>query len=218
MINNKALLGSQSKRAWQLTNRFKYTALITLCALLLIGGTLAVLTAMTNEVINPFTFGNIDIKIDEDFTPWVIKEVRLTNETGENAVPGIVRAKIVPVLVDEANPVDGRGENLGAIGAPTGTRLPLGDFIFVFYESFAGGDSANWFYKDGYFYYKSVLQPGQTTSVPLLQNVELGPDIDPEKYEGINFNVEVLAEIVQAEGNAPFDAWGVTVTNGTVSR
>jgi len=186
---------------------------ITLCGLLLAGGSLAYMAAAMAPLTNPFTFGTTEIDIDEDFDGWDLKEVCLVNVAGEGRVPGVVRALLIPVLKDADS---GRtiGGDMGPLSDPTGgTELVLGDLTFELDPDW----ETNWFYKDGYFYYRTVLQPGETTA-PLLHRVRLTDDTPAmrEKYADITITVEVFADILQAAGGAASQAWGITVTGTTV--
>lgn len=182
-------------------------------SVLLIGTTLAFLHVITASATNPFTLGDVTVTIEEEFEGWDLKKVYLKNELTEKSVPGVARAMIVPVLKDTATG-DGLGGSLEALSEPVGNEMVVGDFTFYF----ADGWETSWFYKDGYFYYRQVLEPGETTT-QLLEKVALTEDT-PEKrseYEGITVEVEVLADILQAEGGAAAAAWGISVSHNTVS-
>ena len=180
----------------------KYTWLLAaLSGVLLVGVTFAYLSAMTDPKENPFSFGKIKIDIDEDFDGWVTKEVRLTND-GEDNVPGVVRAMIVVQLKDE----NGDGIN--------GDFDPDNEIELVYDANWA----TYWFFKDGFYYYREVLDPGVTTE-PLLSKVQLADDTPDmrEKYKDVTVEVVVMADIIQAANGAPEAAWGVYVTGTTVS-
>lgn len=179
----------------------------------LIGATIAFQHAITVTATNPFTLGEVTVTIKEEFDGWDTKKIYLTNDKTENSVPGVVRAMIIPVLKDTQSG-NGLGGSLEALSEPVNNEMVVGDFTFYF----ASDWYANWFYKDGYFYYRKVLEPGETTT-QLLDKVALTEDT-PEKqseYAGITVEVEVLADILQAEGGAAADAWGVIVNGNTVS-
>lgn len=187
--------------------------LFTLAAVVLVGGTLAFLHVITVTATNPFTFGNASITIEEEFDNWDMKKVFLTNDDLEENVPGVVRAMIVPVLKD-ATTGDGLGGTLQALSEPVDNKMVVGDFTFQFASDWA----SNWFYQDGYFYYRKVLEPGET-STQLLQKVTLTNDTQEKRkeYENVTVEVEVLADILQAEGGAAAEAWGITVSGSAVS-
>lgn len=176
-------------------------------------GTWAVLSAVTPTLTNPFTMGDTTVIIEENFAGWTVKQVQLKNGAGEDHVDGIVRASLVPIILD-ANGSDGRPANAGSMAAPTGNTMVMGDFTFVL----ASNWSTNWFYKDGYFYYRSVLAPGASTT-RLLEKVQLTNSTPAtiEQYKNYTITVEVLADILQATDAAAQDAWGVKVTGTTVT-
>lgn len=181
--------------------------------------TLMYLTAVTNTETNAFSIGTAGVVVDEpdidpDEVEWTTtsKPVYLRN-TGN--VDGVVRAMIVPVMKDdEGNVLSG---NLGNIEeAPTGTELVLGDITLHFADDWAD----NWFFQDGYFYYRKVLEAGDSTT-KLLAGVTL---TDEEKgltevsaADSVTVTIEVFADILQTEGSALAE-WGVTVDeNGAVT-
>lgn len=184
-----------------------------LSAVLLVSGTFAFLRTMTNTVQNQFEILNPEIKVGEDFDGWNYKQVWLEN-TGN--MPGVARAMIIPVLKDENDDSIGKGGVMAPLTEPDAYGvLVLGDFTFEFNPLWRN----NWFYKDGYFYCRTVLNPGDATQ-PLLERVSL-TDPDDEalgaRYEGVRLEVEVLADIIQADGDTPYEAWGVIVNGNNVS-
>lgn len=179
----------------------------------LIGTTLAFLHVITATATNPFTLGDTAITIDEEFEGWDMKKVYLTNEPTEKSVPGVVRAMIIPILKDMETG-NGLGGTLEALSEPVDNKMVIGDFTFYFADDWA----TNWFYKEGYFYYREVLNPGETTA-QLLEKVSLTENTIEKcrEYDGITIEVEVLADILQAENGAAADAWGIIVSGTTVS-
>ena len=71
-------------------------------------------------------------------------------------------------------------------------------------------DSTSWTYKDGYYYFNQILQPGQQTN-PLFTEVEIvGSKID-RTHGGSTLSITVNAYAVQSENNPaefPWDASG----------
>ena len=65
-------------------------------------------------------------------------------------------------------------------------------------------NNSDWTVKqsDGYYYYKKVLQPGNTTK-PLFTTVTIASDADPEILN--EFDIIIFAESVQSEGYSSFD-------------
>lgn len=86
-------------------------------------------------------------------------------------------------------------------------------------------NETDWFYKDGFYYHKAMVNTGGTTA-NLITSCQLKEGITPPvdttvtpnvKYD---LNVEIIAQTIQALGTtdtgdtpAVKDAWGVTVTN-----
>jgi len=171
-------------------------------AALLITTTFAFLYAITGSALNPFSFGKTTITIEEDFKGWDVKEVRLKNDQEDN-VPGVVRAMFVIVLKDKDT-----GSPLG------GDYDPYNEIGLVFAADWEDG----WFFKDGFYYYREVLLPGDTTS-PLLEKAFVINDTPQmwKKYANVIVEIEVMADILQASGGAPEAVWGVTVSGMTVS-
>ncbi|MDL2324702.1 hypothetical protein LJC61_06080 [Ruminococcaceae bacterium OttesenSCG-928-A16] len=192
-----------------------------LAVFLVVGLTFALMVVSMQAVTNPFRMGTGGVDIPEIVTStpegkieWGAntKQVSLSN-TGN--VPSVVRAMIVPQfkIADTSNFTQG---NLGQLTSPLGNTLEVGDFVLHFAESFdETGQSDNWFYKDGYFYYKTVLQPSGTTATNLLMGVTLKEGINPADYEGVEVYVDVLADCLQAVGAAPAE-WGITVQDTAV--
>jgi len=173
--------------------------------------TSALLTARTGSLVNPLAIGNTGVTVDETLDGWLAKQVRLRIPTGPAYVDSIVRAMIVPYIYD------GGGKlivsDLGTMAAPAGGQMALGDVILEFDSAWA----ANWFYKDGFFYYRTVLEPagGKNQTAPLLSKVSLAPAA-LTKYGGdAQVKVEVIADALQAEGQSWLE-WGVTVSGSTV--
>ena len=178
-------------------------------------GTIMYLTARTTTAVNAFSVweGQIQIVeegIDPDAVAWGSdsKPVQLMNP--EDAAPGVVRAMVLPYLTNAATG-ERLGGNLGELTAPSGTTMVLGDITF----HFASDWSANWFFKDGFFYYRKVLNPGEKTT-KLLSGLTLESGKEVE-YENVTVKVDITADILQKEGDAPLTEWGVNVSGNTVS-
>ena len=71
-------------------------------------------------------------------------------------------------------------------------------------------DTSLWMYNaaDGYFYYKGVLKPGETTAVPLLRAFTIDKNTG-NNYEGLEADIVIHMECVQAAGN------GIVIWNKT---
>ncbi len=62
--------------------------------------------------------------------------------------------------------------------------------------------------EDGWFYYKDVLLPGETTKEPLMEAYRLSPKTG-NAYQGKDAQILVSMETVQASGGA-LSIWGIT--------
>ena len=149
---------------------------------------------------------------------WDAEELKLRN-SGEESVPGVARVMIVPQLKakGEGGQTFGLGGDLGLLREPSSeapTILVMGDLTFYFAENWA----EKWFYRDGYFYYRNTLRPGEMTT-PLLEKVALSKDsaATRRKYADIVIRVEIMADILQADGGAPEAVWRIHAADGLVT-
>lgn len=203
-----------NRKIRQKRRKFLKTAGVILFILIIgIGTTFALLSKVTNTERNEFDFGKTEITVNEnpDWS-WESKEVTLTADAGSEYVPGVARAMIIPyVLGSDGNYML---SDLGELSSPTDNKMILGDFTLEFAEDW----NTYWFYKAGFFYYRQVLNPGQTTTM-LLKKVSLTNDTAEirKKYKDAGIKVEVMAGILQAESGAPQTEWGVKVIEGVVS-
>ena len=209
--------------------RIKRTTLMSLVSILIVlimvGTTMSMLNTKTETITNKFAFGQAKINIIENTYNWSSKQVKLQvplPAAGETIVPGVARVMFVPYIMNgtESEYVQ---SDLGAMTAPVGNKVTMGDIVLELSSTW----SNDWFYKDGFFYYKKVLYPeaGKNETPVLLTKVSFaGNAADMKtKYNGKQVNVEVMADILQAEGSAPdtgkvlITEWGVHVNNGTVT-
>lgn len=172
---------------------------------------------LTEPIVNAFSAGSIQVEIQEPgVDPGAVqwgtntKPVKLYNP--EDSIAGVVRAKLMPPAVYDTSG-NAVAVDTGTLSAPSGNTLVMGEFTL----HLADGWQNNWFYKDGWFYYNKILQPGETTT-QLLAGVTLTDPDKAESYKSYTVKVDVLADILQTEGNAPTTEWGVTVGgDGAVS-
>jgi hypothetical protein len=215
-LTHAAFSTTSTKRAGH-KKRSQILKLAVVLLVALIGfSTLAFLSTLTNTETNVFGIGKTEISIDENFNGWQTKEVRLGITTDADDVASIVRVMLVPYVID----TDGNYIicDMADFSAPLNNKMDLGDVILEFDPSW----SSNWIYgDDGYFYYRYVLYPETNynqTSL-LLTKVSLS-EAAQEKYgTDAQIKVELLADALQAEGNAPA-LWGLSadVASGTVSK
>ena len=184
---------------------------IALVLLIAVGGTVAYLSTRTNVKDNQFAFHPAGLEIVEDFDGWDAKQVLVKNTS--KTVPGAARVMLLPRVEDaDGNMVS---VDVGAMAAPASgsTTFTMGDFTFHLAEDWAD----NWFWQDGFFYCRTVLEP-EGLSPLLLEKVEFtGDDAAKSKYAGMKIKVDVLAGILQAEGGAAQSEWNVHVLGGVVS-
>lgn len=175
-----------------------------------IGGSLAWFTS-SDSITNPFSTASTDnpsnpnsgIKINEKFNKEeadntlpgdkVTKQVNVSNKATYDQ---LIRVKIKKVWKDakgnEKSDLDTKNINLNFENNLTDSNKP---------------EEGKWIEgSDGYYYYNGIVNPdGQTAN--LLESVTLSKDITNE-FKGLNFDVVVASEGVQAANGAVNDSWG----------
>ncbi|STB55065.1 SipW-dependent biofilm matrix protein BsaA [Clostridium perfringens] len=175
-----------------------------------IGGSLAWFTS-SDSITNPFSTASTDnpsnpnsgIKINEKFNKEeadntlpgdkVTKQVNVINKATYDQ---LIRVKIKKVWKDakgnEKSDLDTKNINLNFENNLTDSNKP---------------EEGKWIEgSDGYYYYNGIVNPdGQTAN--LLESVTLSKDITNE-FKGLNFDVVVASEGVQAANGAVNDSWG----------
>lgn len=171
-------------------------SIATLVSLILIltigvGGTLAYLITSTDPVENTFTPSQVNISVDEKFNGETKSDVKIFNES--DSVKAYIRAAIV------VNWVNANGEVWAATPVlGTDYKMTIGD----------GWTLA----KDGYYYHKSAVNPGEATSVL----INSAAPVAGKAPDGYYLSIEILAQAIQADGVAangktPVElAWGTT--------
>lgn len=159
-----------------------------------VGTSLAFLVDSTDVLTNKFLPSAVTGTIEEEFNDGelVKKNVAIKN-TGD--IPAYVRVTVVPNWVDDK----------GNVAA----EVKAGDYTIDLNDS--GND--DWFEgSDGFYYYSSPVEPGQTTAVLIK---ECSPSVSKTDASGnpLHFELHVIASLIQAEPDeAVKEAWGVTVT------
>ena len=156
-----------------------------------VGGTLAYLVTSTGPVTNTFTPGEFKTEIKEEFANDIKENVYVTN-TG--TVDAYIRAQIV------INWVDDEGNIVADPGEEADYKLDMGTINWV--------EGA-----DGFWYYTEKVEPdGKTEN--LINKCEVTAKADA----GVGLQVTILSQAIQAEpDDAIEEAWGVTISGGTVS-
>ena len=165
--------------------RFTALALVALLLTLLTQGTLAYYTT-AGTATNVVTSGDIRFFIHETTdggNPFP--------EEGVYILPGDVVSKQVRIQSDCAHPFYLRVKVVYGIDAQ---ELPTEECFKL------NIDSTLWELHDGWYYYKDVVEPGQTTP-PVFSHVEMvGSKID-NSYIGKTLTLTVNAQAVQSENN-----------------
>lgn len=207
-------LAQACKKQPKRRRRFPLWLAAVILMTLAVTGSFAYFAVVSPSILNKVSFGTVSVAIDEpgidpNKVGWgeSTKPVQLRNEGSADVV---VRALLVPVL--ETNGTVKPCE-FAAMSQPVNGVMTLGDVKLHFASDWA----EHWFYKDGMFYYKSVLQPGESTT-HLLAGVTLTDMNATPTYQ--NLQIKVLADALQAEGGAAQDAWGIRVdtTTGAVTE
>lgn len=165
---------------------------LLLIAVVAAGGTLAWLSAKTDEVKNTFIPGEVTTEVTEKFDGTTKSKVNVIN-TGN--VDAYVRVKLVTYRVNED------GEHIGGKA-----EIPY----------FAPGE--DWVqYTDGYYYYTKPVAPGSQPEADLISSITLEDEYDDP--DGGKQVIEVMAEAIQSvPAEAAGEAWGVTISPGQVTE
>lgn len=111
--------------------------------------------------------------------------------------------KILPVVPGAVVKQSPRVENTGdhpafvRIHVERGLRSDIGGESAGLME--LDFDTTHWIYRDGYYYYSDVLEPGETTQ-PLYHSLRFSPKID-NRWEGSTAKLNLLVYATQTEHN-----------------
>jgi predicted ribosomally synthesized peptide with SipW-like signal peptide len=168
---------------------------LSLAALLAVGGTMAWFTAEADPVTNQFTAGTVEIEINEVYTeelnwnPGSTTNKEISVKTlGSKCV--YVRVSLTPVW----------GHLVGEVFTPD-PSLPINNVVLNWKQD-------GWVYDDGWYYYKRILCPEDEETSLLLQSVTL-EDGTGNEYQGKFLQIVVNAEAVQASHDAYKSVWGL---------
>ncbi len=209
-------------------NIFRRTRIVvlvlTLVLALSIADTLAYLTYSANQTPNRQSTGDVGIQIVENGTivsgantvdaGLTSKKVQLKSNDVENRVPELVRIAFVPEVQEKADADTGvsRGNLIydetwsNPIQDTDGNWIIQTDLIKLYLLS---NWYDNWYYKDGTFYYKKVLEKNINTP-ELLQGVAWADtSIDSSNYGSVKVNV--IADAIQANPAEAAASWGCVV-------
>lgn len=171
-------------------------SVLAICIATFAVGTLAYVSSevTTHNVI---TTGGVDIELQE----WADEKETIPFENVSGVMPDTSVTKIVRVenkkeksaeawirvKVEKKIDLD-LENNKAAEGVTADTSLVVLDI-----------NTADWELKDGYYYYKHPVKPGETTS-PLFKNVYFDKTMD-NAYQNATATVSVYAQAVQTANN-----------------
>lgn len=172
--------------------RMNKTAVLLLAVILLagavIGTTVAYLTTNTDSIANNFEYAKVSCEVKESFNGNTKSNVQIVNTSN---IPAYIRATYVVYWADENGNVV--------------ATVPEG-YSYQITEASMTDMFALWEKKDGYFYYRKPVQPGEATTGSLLTCTWTHPN-DPEYF----LHVEIIASAIQSEpASAVQEAWGYT--------
>ena len=176
------------------SKRLVLLASVLVLAAAVVGGSLAWLQSSTQPLTNEFTYAATPIDIPENFDGQVKRDVKVHNEGN---VPAYVRAKVVVTWKD-------------ADGNVSAKPITESDYTMAMGEG--------WFEKDGIWYCKTAVAPGQDSPVFITEAKKAEGAARPE---GFDLSIEVMAQSIQAEGmqgeqHMVEAMWPVTVNDSGV--
>jgi len=153
-----------------------------------VGTTVAYLIDRTKPIENKFEYAKTDVTVEEKFDGTTKSNVQVKNESN---IPVYIRATYVVNWVDKDGNIV--------------TSVPDGYVI----DEKKNPDNEWIEGADGYFYYPTPVQPGESTKGSLLYCKVTYPE-NPE----YTLNVEILATAIQSEPKEAIkNAWGVEPPN-----
>lgn len=163
---------------------------IALLLTLTVGGTIAWLITKTEPVTNTFTPSSVSCTVTENFKGTTKSNVNVKN-TGN--IPAFIRVKLVTYRTNDD------GQHIGGTA-----DIP----------KFEPGNG--WVQYEGYYYYTSPVQPGAAPAADLISSITLTGSYNDA--DGGKQAIDVMAEAIQSvPASAVQEAWGVTISNGTVT-
>lgn len=183
----------------------KITILIAFAAVLVILGITCSLAfyMVSTDTRNIITFGNLDLKINETELDSAGNEIPFDAEekvklNKENKLSRIIRFENIcdePMYVRaylSLAGVDMNGRSLDGINEVTAYTLNEND----------------WIYKDGWYYYKEILEP-KCKSTALITGIEFDINQISSRYNGGDFYLDVYVQGVQSKNNEHEDILSV---------
>jgi len=143
---------------------------------------------------NVITFGSVDLQLNETYMNEEGKELPFDTCKVTNLTSSAVQNRIF------------RAENKGKHSLYVRVSFSISGIdkegkVFDVQEYFrVESELEGWIYKDGWFYYDSVLQPGEKTDT-LVADMIFDMEQLTNYYPGSKFEVSVKAQGVQSEHN-----------------
>ena len=159
-----------------------------ICLLIAVLGSHAYLTAETTTR-NIITTGGVTIEIKE----YADEDMTTPFEDVSGAMPATSVVKIVVLDNIGTSPAWVRIKVDTAVAAADGTALTADSILSL------DIDSENWTYSDGWYYWNTALEPGESTT-PLFRHVSFNADMQNE-YQNSTAEVSVTAQAVQYANN-----------------
>ena len=162
-------------------------SVLAICIATLAAGTLAYF-ASEGRAHNVITTGGVEIAVQE----WADENKQTPFEDLEGIMPGMTVTKIAEIKNTGASDawirvLITKNIQLAGDGTPNTALVELELNI------------ADWTEKDGYYYYKEALKPGEVTA-PIFTAVTFKPEMGNE-YQNATATVDVSAQAVQTANN-----------------
>lgn len=171
--------------------------LISVSALvfMVIGFSTSFLKTQKGPLVNEFASSYVTSEVVEEFDNKVKSNVRIQN-TGD--IAAYIRAAIIVTWKDKNGNVY--------------PQMPVAGTDYTIEFSNNGWDIET---SDGYYYYTKPVASKDYTEV-LINEVK---PVDSKTPEGYRLSVEILGDAIQSlPTKAVESSWGVTVTNGQISK
>lgn len=159
--------------------------------------------------------------VDDDYVTK--KEVKIANiaSSSANKAPAYIRVCLLPrwaktdststkIDVAVAGDYTQFGDLTAVDWSEDKTSYTMGDVTFTLADDWAD----NWIFNpnDGYFYYKKIVEPGESTEL-LLKTVSISKDV---LQDGVNLQVDVLSDAIQTVGGALDGEYGRWQESGVI--
>lgn len=163
--------------------------------LMVIGASLSFLKTQKGPLVNEFASSYVTSEVVEEFDNKVKSNVKIQN-TGD--IAAYIRAAVIVTWEDKDKNVY--------------PQMPVAGIDYTIELSDNSWDIET---SDGYYYYTKPVASKDYTEV-LINEVK---PVDSKTPEGYRLSVEILGDAIQSlPTKAVESSWGVTVTNGQISK